>query len=207
MFDIRVNIIINDILQSCTYILSKDGESGIYLVDCGDAQPVFDYLNTHHKEILGILLTHCHYDHIYGLNEILGRAPNIQIFASERTLQGLEDVDMNMSYLYTDEDYLVSLNSAQKISTADKVNFQVFGKTVKCIATPGHDLDCTTFVVGDLIFTGDSYNPDSPVYTKWENSNVEEAKISESFIKRLITGGNLIVYPGHIIRENDRNNR
>lgn len=64
MPNIQVNTIVNNILLSYTYILSKEGETGIFLVDCGDAQPISDYMDTHHKEIKGILLTHCHYNHI-----------------------------------------------------------------------------------------------------------------------------------------------
>lgn len=42
-----------------------------YLVDCGDAKSVLSFLRTKSKILKGIFLTHCHYDHIYDLNDVL----------------------------------------------------------------------------------------------------------------------------------------
>ena len=60
---IDVHTIINSILNSCTYILFNDSED-VYLIDCGETEPILNYLRNNKKVIKGIFLSHCHYDHI-----------------------------------------------------------------------------------------------------------------------------------------------
>lgn len=200
MFKMEVYIIENDILQSCTYILSKDGEAGVYLVDCGNSVPIFSYLEHNGEFVKGVFLTHAHYDHIYGLNDIIERYPDLDVYASEKTFVCLEDSDLNMSYLYTDDDFEVRVNKEHSIIVSDKSKTAIFGEIVDCIATPGHDVDCISYLIGKSLFTGDSYNPNSPVFTKWRNSDADLAIKNEAMLSRLIVEKGLSVYPGHNIK-------
>ena len=199
MFKMEVYIIENDILQSRTYILTKDGEVGVYLVDCGNSASIISYLEKKEKYVKGVFLTHAHYDHIYGLNDIIERYPDLDVYASEKTFVGLEDSDLNMSYLYTDEDFEVKVSKDHSFFVSDKSQTIIFGETVDCIATPGHDVDCMSYMIGNLLFTGDSFNPNSPVFTKWRNSNVNLALENEAKLHQLIINKGLSVYPGHNI--------
>lgn len=199
MSDIHVTTIVNEILRSCTYVLSKKGKDGVFLIDCGDSQQIFDYVKSHRKKVSGVLLTHCHYDHIYGLKDLLAKYPTIQVFASDITFKGLEDINLNMSYLYTDDDFIVPLSVPQKMLVKYDVCFSILCEHVQCIFTPGHHIDCTTYIINDKIFTGDSYNPNAPVYTKWQNSNMQDAQRSEMMIRQLIAERKLAVFPGHKI--------
>ena len=199
MCEIKVYSIVNDILQSCTYILTKQDERGAYLIDCGDIEPIISFIEANNLLLEGVLLTHCHYDHIYGLKDLLLKYHNIKVYASEKTFLGLTDDDLSMSYLYTDEDYTVQLSSDQKIVIGEKYNPIILGEQIKCLSTPGHDVDCMTYIIGNAIFTGDSYNPKSPVFTKWRNSDADEAIRSELLLKDMIINEHLVVYPGHRI--------
>ena len=67
---LKVNHIVNSVFTSKTYILTQEGSSNVWLVDCGDVPPIVDMLSSlggSLSEIKGVLLTHVHYDHIYGL--------------------------------------------------------------------------------------------------------------------------------------------
>jgi glyoxylase-like metal-dependent hydrolase (beta-lactamase superfamily II) len=201
MSDIKVTTIVNDILQSCTYILEKGDFPGVYLIDCGESEPILGHVSQNGKIVEGIILTHAHYDHIYGINDILDKFPNAKVIAGEKTLAGLGDVNLNMSYLYTDDDYIVSL-SPDNIIVADRdLGLNILGETLECLPTPGHDVDCMTYILGDKIFTGDSYNPLSPVFTKWKNSNEEQAHFNEQMIRQIINDRKLTVFPGHKLDE------
>lgn len=149
MSDIKVTTIVNDILQSCTYILEKGDFPGVYLIDCGESEPILGHVSQNGKIVEGIILTHAHYDHIYGINDILDKFPNAKVIAGEKTLAGLGDVNLNMSYLYTDDDYIVSL-SPDNIIVADRdLGLNILGETLECLPTPGHDVDCMTYILGD----------------------------------------------------------
>ena len=199
MYKIKVFTVVNDILQSCSYILTTSNEKGAYIVDCGNVEPLLSYLEKNNLNLDGVLLTHCHYDHIYGLKDLMFEYPNLKVYASSKTFQGINDEDSSMSYLYVDEDYYVNIPEEQKIVIEGCTKLNIFGEKLKCILTPGHDIDCVSYVIGNLIFTGDSYNPQAPVFTKWHNSNVGLALQSENILRNLITTNNLQVFPGHKI--------
>lgn len=190
-----IETIHNEILQSCSYILTEEQTEDCYLIDCGDVTPIVNYITKQDKHIKGIFLTHSHFDHIYGLNELLQIHPDIPIYASKGTIEGLSDPDINLSYMYDDGDY-VCVN----ISTIEMPSFGITilnNKTIIPLSTPGHDKDCTTYIMGNCIFTGDSYNPDFPVFTKWRRSDEEDAEKSIATILRLVEENHLTIYPGH----------
>lgn len=195
----EVHTIVNEILQSCTYILTRKGEDRAYLIDCGDPSPIISYLEINNKSLKGVFLTHSHYDHIYGLNEIIEKYPDLDVYASENTFLGLADSDLNMSYLYTDEDFVVRVSKEHSFVVDEEINIVILGESVKCMATPGHDVDCMSYLIGNMLFTGDSYNPNSPVYTKWRNSDVDLALRNEAMLSQIVAEKRLIVYPGHSI--------
>lgn len=198
MRKLRIHKIVNEILQSCTYVLTRDDSKGAFVVDCGDIEPLRTFLRGDNKNVIGVILTHAHFDHVYGLQELFADYPHLQVYAGEETIKGLANPDFNMSYLY-DEDFVLELKPEQYHVLENGASFDVLGIDSKAIATPGHDMDCMTFVVGDAIFTGDSYNPASPVFCKWSRSEEDKAKDNEALIKGLIDINNYQVYPGHLI--------
>ncbi len=195
----EVITIVNDILQSCTYILTKKGDDGVYLVDCGNPAPIISYLEQNNKYVKGVFLTHAHYDHIYGLNDIIEKYPDLVVYANEKTFWGIKDVDLNMSYLYTDDDFEVNVSKDHSYVVSNYTIIRILGKDVECLFTPGHDVDCMSYAIGDLLFTGDSFNPNSPVFTKWRNSDVDLALKNEAMLALLSNNKGLKVYPGHNI--------
>lgn len=198
MHKIRIHKIINEILQSCTYVLTKEDSESAFVVDCGDIEPLRKFLGCENKTDIGVILTHAHFDHVYGLRDLMADYPHLQVYAGEETIKGLADPDFNMSYLY-DEDFVLELSPEQYHVLKDGDCFDVLGNKSKAISTPGHDIDCMTFIVGDTIFTGDSYNPVSPVFSKWSRSDEAKAKDNEALIKKLIDKNKYQVYPGHFI--------
>lgn len=198
MHKLRIHKIVNEILQSCTYVITMDDSEGAFVVDCGDIEPLRTFLRGDNKNVIGVILTHAHFDHVYGLQELFADYPHLQVYAGEETIKGLANPDFNMSYLY-DEDFILELKPEQYHVLEDGDSFDVLGINSKTIATPGHDIDCMTFVVGDSIFTGDSYNPASPVFCKWYRSDEARAKENEALIKELIDKNSYNVYPGHLI--------
>ena len=198
MCNMKVHKIINSILQSCTYILSNESSDKVCLIDCGDIEPILSYLKETGKAVESVYLTHAHYDHVFGLKDLISRYPDIKVLGNKETLEGLKDEDFTLSYLY-DEDFMLALNDNQKSPLIDKQSINVLGKEGYCISTPGHDVDCMSYVIGNMIFTGDSYNPNSEVFSKWSRSDVSLALHNERLIKSIIREKNLEAYPGHHI--------
>lgn len=194
---INVEIINNTLLQSCTYLLWDEKESGAYLVDCGDIAPIRHFLSTKGKSLKGIFLTHCHYDHIYGLRHLLEDFPQITIYASLEAEQGLRNARINLSR-YQGESF--ELDAKVKVLLIDSHSeISLFGTELQVLETPGHDTGCLSFRIGDRLFTGDSYIPGLPVFYKWKRSDKQLALENEHLLKKLVEDCMLEVYPGHYL--------
>lgn len=194
---IKVEVFHNTVvLKSCTYCIYDDQTNEGYIIDAGDAEPVLSFIKKNGIIIRGMFLTHCHYDHIYGINDFLEKLPELKIFCSEGTMKGARDENLNMAYMYREDEFI---GPAEErfciINQHSKV--LCFGKELEIIETPGHDIDCLCFIIGNSIFTGDSYTPYAPVIYPWKHSNKDDALKNEQSLKDMINKRNLSVYPGH----------
>jgi glyoxylase-like metal-dependent hydrolase (beta-lactamase superfamily II) len=184
------------ILHSCTYCIYDETSLEGYLIDAGDSLPVLTFIKDKRINIRGIFLTHCHFDHVYGINDFVDAISETKIYCSHETLMGLKDENLNMSYMYQDDEFIVPTGERYfVINHNSKVT--CFGKDIEILSTSGHDVDCLCFIIGDSIFTGDSYIPYAPVIYPWKHSNKDDALKNEQMLKGLVANRGLNVYPGH----------
>ena len=90
-----VDRVINSIFTSNTYILHEEGGLDYWLVDIGDVEPVLALL-PEGTRMRGLLLTHTHYDHMYGLNRLVSLFPDCLVYTSEHGREGLYSDKLNM---------------------------------------------------------------------------------------------------------------
>jgi hydroxyacylglutathione hydrolase len=188
-----VQQIVHPSFTSNTYIISNPIEDYVWLVDIGNFEGVMEQI-ADNKRINGVFLTHYHYDHIYGINKLVNKFPNCQIYASPHTIEGLYSAKMNLSF-YHETPIIFEGDKYSFLKENDKLN--LFPNIcLEVIETPGHNSGCLSFKVGDYLFTGDSYIPDIDVVTKLKGGNKDESKISLEKIKSKITP-QTIICPGH----------
>lgn len=70
--------------------------------------------------------------------------------------------------------------------------------SVFVLFTPGHENSCLSFVIDNMLFTGDSYIPGVNVVTILPRSNKEEAAFSLDRLRKLEESG-FIICPGHLV--------
>lgn len=166
------------------------------MVDPGDTEVVFEWMKAHSKTtILGILLTHAHFDHIYGMNDIVSRFSQCAVYvANEYGKELLKDPKKNGSK-YTEEGPTVINDSSRVVFYSE--NMELWDDTaIKIIFTPGHSDDSVCFIVDNMLFSGDTLIKDVRTVTKLKTGSKE--KLSETL--RLLEGckgSGLIVHPGH----------
>ena len=187
-----VTRIVNSFLNSNTFILSREGENDVFLMDAGDVEPIVTSIGS--KNIKGIFLTHHHFDHVYGLNELLELFPECVIYGSLYTLEALKDDRLNLSYYYGQplnyrECNEVVIDSVKKISLWRGFEMTFF-------PTPGHTPGSSCYATGNQLFTGDAYIPGIPTVTKLKGGNKILANESVEIIKTRFRDG-LILNPGH----------
>lgn len=185
--------IVNSVLNSNTYIISKPLEAGIWLVDAGDPLPIIKWISEHNKTLRGVFLTHTHYDHIYGLNLLYENFPDLKVYTSQAGELGLYSDKYNFSKYYNTS-FLYKGNCPILLNDQDIV--PLWDNTqIKVLATPGHDKSCLCYVLDESLFSGDSYIPGIKVVTSFPLSNKHDADASE---KKILEYPNIkYIYPGH----------
>lgn len=190
---LRVDHIVNSIFNSITWILSDSDSDYVWLVDCGDVVPVLELIGE--REVVGILLTHAHFDHIYGLPELLKQFPNCKIYTNENGRETLANAKKNMSF-YHESPVTVEGSYSSICKEGDIIN--LFSNiTAKVYATPGHHPSCLTFMVDDCLFTGDAFIPGVKVVTYLPQGNKVQAQESLEKIRKFAF--EKIVCSGHNI--------
>lgn len=148
----------NEWLHSNTYILSIEGSEDVWLVDCGNYDKIDDWMHKNKKRLKGILVTHSHHDHIYGIPQVLDMYPDIRIYISHNEgREFMRDTKLNMSR-YTETD--VSIISDRFVEIADGNTIDLWsGISANTLETPGHTPDCLCYEICNYLFTGDAFIP------------------------------------------------
>lgn len=187
---------INSRFTSNTYIIAHPEHDDVWVVDPGDTDHVFEWMNVHSKaSITGILLTHAHFDHIYGMNEILSQYPQSVVYiANDYGREALHNPKTNGSK-YTEEGPIVIGENAQIAFYKDKM--QLWDDVgMQTINTPGHSDDSQCLLVDGMLFTGDTLIKDVRTVTKLKGGSVEKLEDTVSLLEH-IKGQGLTVMPGH----------
>ncbi|MBO4874539.1 MAG: MBL fold metallo-hydrolase [Bacteroidales bacterium] len=197
----RVETIVNSVFSSNTYLISSDESSDSWLVDCGDMDKVMKILPDGNK-IRGLFLTHTHFDHIYGINELTRLFPECLIYTSEYGATAIRSSKLNLSRYHESPveyagDKLRVLKEGDIVKLYDVVEMSV-------IETPGHCPSCLSYMTDEWLFSGDSYIQGLKVVTNLPKGDKAMAQMSVEKIKSLI--GHRMLFPGHgescIIRHN-----
>lgn len=183
----QVDRIENSLLNSNTYIISV--EEGDFLIDCGDIYKLKDNF-----DIKAVFITHPHFDHIYGLNELMKRFPDCKVYIYEEGYEALYNERLNLSKYYGISFEFISKNIVLLNKKNSVIDFD--GLKVEVIHTPGHYPGAVCYRIHNYLFSGDSYIPGFKTVINLPQSNKKDAIASEILIKRLWTE-NVVLCPGH----------
>ncbi|GIU16019.1 MULTISPECIES: hydroxyacylglutathione hydrolase [unclassified Shewanella] len=110
--------------------------SGVYVVDPGDAQVVIDYLHQTEQTLLGILITHHHHDHTGGIEQL------IRQFGDHIAVYGPQCEN------------IIGVN--HPIATSGNITLANTDVNAKVIQLPGHTLGHIAYLIEDVLFCGDT---------------------------------------------------
>ena len=97
---LTVEYITNRVFNSRTYILTRPDCDTVWLVDCGDADRVLELISG--KTVEGVLLTHAHSDHIYGLEALMKQFPKVRIYTNKAGAAALKSPQLNISKYHSE---------------------------------------------------------------------------------------------------------
>ncbi len=129
--------------QNC-YLIEENG-FGI-LIDPGlDTEKILNEIKD--VKVNYILLTHCHFDHLYSLNTIKG----------SKKVVGTKNCSLNMirpEISLCGRDCLPEASCDIEMEDGEELNFD--GINVKCIHTPGHTNGSCCYLIDGKLFSGDT---------------------------------------------------
>ncbi len=139
-----VERIVSNLLESNTFVVSN-GEDAI-VIDAGcSIEQVKNVVQG--KHVLGVLLTHAHYDHaLYA--EIYAQEFGCKIYTSSASQEYLKDSDKNYGQLKIDD-----FKDFYFFSKDQDFNFGSIN--VKAFLTPGHSKCGVCYLIKDVLFAGD----------------------------------------------------
>lgn len=183
---------INSFFSSCSYIL--EFHNNLWIIDPGDSASIINICQDTGKPIEAILLTHAHYDHIYGLNDFIILDKEYPIITNDTGKNMLNSPKLNLSK-YHDAEFRISDNSHICIFDSDKCHKILKSRGFSAESTPGHNPSCLTFFDDTHLFSGDAYIPGIRTVVNLPYSDKEAAIESEKYILELAKSR--IMYPGH----------
>lgn len=179
---------------NCYVIFDEESKEMMCIDPTGDVDEIEDLVKNVFKGTLKyIYLTHCHSDHIGGVNELKKRCGG-KILIHRFDSEGLNDKTINLSeYIDMPE---IELEADSRIDDNDLLHLGDL--EFRVIHTPGHTKGSSSLYCEKVccLFSGDTLFSGTWGRTDLPTSSLED--IMDSIInKLLVLPDDTIVYPGH----------
>lgn len=177
---------------NCYFVYDEDKKEAIVFDPATDGEGIYNALMKHDIKVSAIMLTHGHFDHIMGANELRDKA-GVKIYASELEKDLLASSELNVSN-QVGRKYTVVADELLK----DNDEVEIQGIKVKMISTPGHTAGSCCYLIeeagillaGDTLFAGSCGRTDLPT----GSGGMLNRSLKDKLMK---LDDEIKVYPGH----------
>ncbi len=186
-------VVVGPVQTNC-YIVYPQNSMECIIIDPGaDAEGVVSLLREKGLTAKGILLTHGHFDHILGLEE-LRAAVRVETYIGEEEKQLLESPDLNCSMMGAG----VAASCHADCYLKDGQSFELAEMKIQYLHTPGHTKGsgCYYFKESGFVLSGDTIFFESLGRTDLPTGNGR--MIVKSVEEKLMTlPDSVMLFPGH----------
>ena len=193
MANLKIGRIVMGMCQTNCYFVYPEGKSEVILFDPADrGDYIYHSLKDKGFTVAAILLTHGHFDHIWGLEE-LKELSGAKVYAYEEEKEVCENASVNVSKgagrpcEITADEYV-----------KDGATISVAGMSCQLIATPGHTKGscCYYFEEEGILISGDTLFQESGGRTDLPTGSMS-ALVRSVKEKLMVLPADVKVYPGH----------
>ena len=185
------NLQLGELGTNC-YIIETRADRCVAVDIGGDADEFLNFIKSKNLELSKILLTHGHFDHMEGVDEVQKKT-GAEVYIHSEDAEFLENPELSLSGLFRRplqkiENYNI-INDGDIIKDSD-IEFKV-------MQTSGHTNGSVCYIVESekIIFSGDTIFSGSIGRTTYPTGSTE--KMWESLKKLSLIEGDYIIYPGH----------
>lgn len=193
MSDIKIGKITLGVCQTNTYFIYREGSSDIIVFDPADrGEYLFSKFQEKGFNVVAILLTHGHFDHILGIAD-LQKLTSAKLYASEDEAELAKDIELNCSQMFRREcsvDPDVLFTDGELVTIAD-IELEV-------IKTPGHTIGGCCYYIKEagFLISGDTLFLESVGRTDLPTGSM--GTLIRSIKEKIFPlPDETIVYPGH----------
>ena len=180
----------------CNTIFIVNDENETLMIDPGDpSKKLLDFIKKNGFNIVGVLLTHTHYDHIANLPAIIDEINPI-IYVTQEDFEAINNPTLNVSkFLAPGLTFKVKSEKIVVLKDYQKINLLDF--EFECIKTPFHTKGSCCYLFNEInsLITGDTLFKRS--IGRYDLPNSEPHKIKSSLAKLAKLSPTLTIYPGH----------
>ncbi len=193
MSDFKIGRIVLSVCATNCYFIYHEGGSDCIVIDPADrGDYIFEALKSKGFNVTSILLTHGHFDHIWGCSKLrsLSSAP---VYALDKEQDLLENAGLNVS-----EDAGRACTVKVNTYVKDMDVLELNGFKIQVLATPGHTAgSCCYYLPEDgVLISGDTLFAESVGRTDLPTGSMSE--LTHSIEEKLSALPDEVqVYPGH----------
>lgn len=193
MSDIKIGKITLGVCQTNTYFLYREGNSDTVVVDPADqGEYIYKVLKEKGFEVKAILITHGHFDHIWGVEDLKKNSGAV-VYAPASEEDFLKTPDKNCS-----SDYGRPCSIIPDKLLADEEIISLCGIDIKVLYTPGHTEGGCCYYIEEAgwLLSGDTLFCESVGRTDFPTGSMSTLirSINE---KLMVLPERTKVYPGH----------
>ena len=173
-----------------TYIVGN--LNNVIIIDpANDERSIKKLVNN--RNVLGIFLTHGHYDHFKKLHKLL-KLYNVKVFLHKNAYLKLNDIYSSCAvYFGCNEPTLIFKDQIVELKDGETIELEDI--KIKVIFTPGHTNCSVCLKIDNDMFTGDTLFYEG--VGRWDLPTASSFQLMESINKLLKSKTDYNVYPGH----------
>ncbi len=181
-------------LETNNYLIVNNKNQCI-LIDCTSSKEIIEFIKNNNLDLVYILLTHCHVDHVCGVGSVYDNFKS-KIMLNEKEFYHLNEAKLIYRVYGFYEEPRIS--EYQLLNEDDVISIDGFD--LKVLFTPGHTLGSLSFYnqENNILFSGDVLFYESIGRTDLPggNFNLLIKSIKEKIFK---LPDSVIVFPGHYL--------